>query len=821
MKRLLTYLSVLIIMMIPIGSKALPTNTADGLYLIGNFFNTDGSSINTTNRIFKFEPQANGTYKLDFPATITAKVRLVNVVNGTATEYAPPSNPWITAGTVSSNGSNTQSLTATSSHYWQLHTRNDNNSSHEDDGIYEISVTFIEGVPTSCTFKHNPLRRVAYFISTEPGATAQPVYDSRNNTISDFSNKTWGRIRFNSSYGIYVIGNVVHDNESATINLSSSTYGTHVNLKNGNIRPTTNKLFFEGNGGRIFQDHNPYNEVSPNENDIRPTNKTTGLYTVEYNPSNGNTEDARNTGHLGIRGQIILKSGGADDPITSVSMVGPAIAGTTSGDTWIWDSTVGDMTWDATERCYKLTLNTSSVELGKHFRFVINHTQAKNLYETGNTARIPYTDTQGNQPGTVSCTDTEPNDVAYTTSGTSSYTSSDYDILFNRPAGTWTVRLYMVTHTINNNITRSYYYTITGTENPDPTTLDFTPKGGLFINSAKITNDPEDNYRISTPGILTVTDANGNSATSTEAFDFTYSTSENYKNYNNNATGSKIIQTGGGQGALNVFINKNDDLGTLWLYAYNKTLDTELKKKEGWKQDEVDKQVRLTDAFPGNDMTNAPTITIDGIKYVHFTIPEGNLRTNDNVAIIVSQGTKDKEYWYTQTTDEGIEIARTSDPAFIYNIKNSPSGTPSSGAENAKGTNTLLPMNEKGERTIFFTKPSGWTAPIYCHSWIPGSTETAWKATNEKMTVYDEQNNIYTYTVPNGMTKVMFVDANGNKTKVTPDPSTGEFTLKHGETVEVTKLPGTLKYCFEEVNVDTGIFPETKAYTTTKKNEIS
>ena len=793
MKRLLTYLSVLIIMMIPIGSKALPTNTADGLYLIGNFFNTDVSSINTTNRIFKFEPQTDGTYKLDFPATITANVRLVNVVNGTATEYAPSSDPWITAETVSSNGSNTQSLTTTSSHYWQLYTRNDNNSSHEDDGIYEISVTFSDGVPNSCTFKHNPLRRVAYFISTEPGATAQPVYDSRNNTTSDFSNKTWGRIRFNSSYGIYVIGNVVHDNESATINLSSSTYGTHVNLKNSSIRPTTNKLFFEGNGGRIFQDYNPYNEVSPNEDDIRPTNKTTGLYTVEYNPSNGNTEDARNTGHLGIRGQIILKSGGADDPITSVSMVGPAIAGTTSGDTWIWDSTVGDMTWDATERCYKLTLNTSSVELGKHFRFVINHTQAKNLYETGNTARIPYTDTQGNQPGTVSCTDTEPNDVAYTTSGTSSYTSSDYDILFNRPAGTWTVRLYMVTHTINNNITRSYYYTITGTENPDPTTLDFTPKGGLFINSAKIkvtggtapytytvkdgsgnvrstgnfvlaANDPEDNYRISTPGILTVTDANGNTATSNELFDFTYSTSENYKNYNNNATVSKIIQTGGGQGALNVFINKNDDLETLWLYAYNKTLDTELKDKGVTDQNEIDKQVRLTDAFPGNDMTKAPTITIDGIKYVHFTIPVDNLRKDkdDKVAIIVSQGKENKQYWYTQTTDTGVEIARDEDPAFIYNIKNSPSGTPSSGAENAKGTNTLLPMNEKGERTIFFTKPSGWTAPIYCHSMGPNNTETKWKATNEKMTVYD--NNIYTYTVPNGMTKVMFVDANGNQT---------------------------------------------------------
>lgn len=355
-------------------------------------------------------------------------------------------------------------------------------------------------------------------------------------------------------------------------------------------------------------------------------------------------------------------------------------------------------------------------------------------------------------------------------------------------------------------------------------TIDFTPKGGLFINSAKITvnggtapytytvkdaNDAsgkvlstgnfvldedytDGNYRISTPGYLTVTDKDGNSATSNVPFDFTYSTSENYMNYNNNATGSKIIQTGGGQGALNVFINKNDDLKTLWLYAYNKSLDTELKDKGVTDQNEIDKQVRLTDAFPGNDMTNAPTITIDGIKYVHFTIPVDNLRKDkdDKVAIIVSQGEEDKQYWYTQTTDAGEEIARDEDPAFIYNIKNSPSGTPSSGAENAKGTNTLLRMNEKGERTIFFTKPEGWTAPIYCHTWIPNSTGTEWKATNEKMTVYDENNNIYTYTVPNDMTKLMFVDKNNNKTSE-PEYNGGRkhYTLD-GTTLNVADATG-------------------------------
>ena len=108
--------------------------------------------------------------------------------------------------------------------------------------------------------------------------------------------------------------------------------------------------------------------------------------------------------------------------------------------------------------------------------------------------------------------------------------------------------------------------------------LTFEPKGGLFINSAKIKiqggakpykwtvykyetktdevsgdvvldlhtvrssgtfdgdyNDTDGNYRISTPGILVIEDKNGNKVISDEnnLFDFTYSTSENYDIKNN------------------------------------------------------------------------------------------------------------------------------------------------------------------------------------------------------------------------------------------------------------------------------------------------
>lgn len=459
-------------------TTTLPANTSDGLYLVGNFFNTDGSTINTSNRIFKFDPTTTAdSYKLDFPATVNANVRLLYVVGGNVTEWAPNLNTSITAGIISSGGNKTYTPYQTSDYCWQLSSRNDNNSEHEDDGIYEITVKLNPStkLPSSVTFTHNPLRRVAYFISTEPGATAQPVYDSRDNTTSNFSNKTWGRIRFNSSYGLYVIGNVIHDNEDATIGMTSSTYGTHKNLKNTSILPTTNKLFLEGNGGRDFSNQNPYNEVSPNEDAIFPT-ITTGLYTVEYNPSNGNNEDAHATSpinHLGIRGQIQMKDGGADDPITSVSMVGPAITGTTSGDTWNWDSTAGDMTWDATERCYKLTLRTYGEEEGKDFRFVINRTQDKNLYETGSRARVPYTGRAIDHPNTVTCEPTDPNYVAYTTNGTGEFTADDYNIQFNRPAGEWTVRLYMVTEMVNNNVTRTYYYTIDGMEVPN---IDLKPE---------------------------------------------------------------------------------------------------------------------------------------------------------------------------------------------------------------------------------------------------------------------------------------------------------------------------------------------------------
>ena len=770
MKRLLTYLSVLIAMlMIPIMASA------KDYYLVGNFMSTDGTNINYNNRIFLMKYKGNNQYTFDVPATITVYSQILVVDGSTTQAYGPTSNQTSGPNNDGTINGDLTTASAKTNNYWKMSDRGINS-----DGMYTYTITVnSSGVPTSWTIKHTRLTRVVYFLPKD--GVAQPAYMTRNNTSSSGDNKYFGNVYLNEGQECFVLGNIK---------------GKSAWTDSGNPMPTVTKLYKQGNGGGyvVGDGTNPTHPSGYDDwHKVYPALssgfkvKPAGALTLEYNPSLGQDEKEAYSGNNNIGGEVKRAIGDPMVIIKSMKVIGPGV------DTDWTLSNARSMTYNETLKCWEITITTTNAaSTANLFRFVANDSWTTNWYEDGtaegNKAKIPYNGTGLGH----AATDADPNVVEKTSDA---HATTARDIIFNRPAGTWTIRFYIetVSSSGGNFFTYNYYYTITGTESPAPTTLDFTPKGGLFINSAKITviggtepytytvkdgsgnvrstgkfvldgNVDDDNYRISTPGILTVTDANGNTATSTELFDFTYSTSENYKNYNNNATVSKIIQTGGGQGALNVFINKNDDLETLWLYAYNKTLDTKLKNDGETDQDKIDKQVRLTDAFPGNDMTKAPTITIDGIKYVHFTIPEGNLREGDKVAIIVSQGTEDKQYWWTQTTDTGIEIERTEDPAFIYNIKNSPSGTPSSGAQNHKGDNTLLQMVEDGSRTIFFTKPSGWTAPIYCHSWIPNTTtETKWKATNEKMTVYD--NNIYTYTVPNGMTKVMFVDANGNKTK--------------------------------------------------------
>jgi len=858
--------------------------TGDGnFYLISNFYNNNESSdgsINVSDRSMKFKKGEDGNYYFKIPASLYGKFRIYDATANKQYTLTSGNSTFNRGAITNSSGTLVESTSNKTDVYGNYY-----NGTRPTEGTYTITVN---PDTKAYTVTYSNLERVVYVLSKGDNAALDILYDTRETTSSSYDHNYFGNTYFDDGFKVVT-------NWSAN-NVSDDEKAPRVMVTGEKCYPYS-YLQTLGDGDNKGHHNDGWYNTSNSSTSFCHVG-ITGAFNVEFNPENG----AKNWG------RIMLKNGGEGDErvpvVSSLHIIGPAIPGTTTGDTWNYANAV-PMTYDTNENCWTATITTTNAQTATNvFRFIDGTTVTKNWGENSadaaDQARIPYTDnTATGHKADVA----DPNVVGLVTNGTTADRGGYGDIIFNRPAGTWTVKFYVDATNVGTSYTTVYRYTITGTEStaPDATlspgtdggnydfdnyttgtpetetltvtlsnatkyayaiganssvtldesstktdgsftltydgtkvtdgfgnevtgntvyvkiqgqnasdkgtthtyqytfnvsggsTLDFTPKGGLFINSAKITvtggtapytytvkdasgkvlstgnfvlddNDDEDNYRISTPGYLTVTDANGNFATSTEAFDFTYSTSENYKNYNNNATISKTVQTGGGKGALNVFMQVDETLDNLWLYAYNKTLDTELKGKTGWKQDEVDKQVRLTSAFPGDNIKDADQINIDGIKYVHFTIPEDNLRQKDKVAIIVSQGTEDKQYWYTQTDKDGFEIERTSDPALIYVVKNSPSAAPTTGSENSKGTNYLLQMSKDGNRTIFVTVPENWNdGTIYCDGWKNGGGDQdklACQSSAEWLQLYDASTRTYIYQVPDGITDFYIATTN-------------------------------------------------------------
>lgn len=500
------------------------TTAANSFYLVGNFFgpnkfmndNGDGDNINYSRRIFQFTKTGDNTYSVDIPATIDAKVQILSVdpAGVEAAVYGPgpdvnnteyglqafdgshggrPTTDGTATGTltcreISSDetlNSDFEKTTSNTYNYWKMHTRNNNVGSNsgsdygEDDGTYTFSFTLTNDVPTNWTVKHTSTRRTTYFLSTKEGSIAQALINVRTSGVGqEYNNVTYATIYIDPSYGYYAISNIVMspdfvdgDNQNySSVKRRLDTYSAHTHKHNRGIKPTTNKLFYMGNGNKAFSTSNPNNEVSPNEGPMLFTSESAGMFRVEYNPSNGHNDQAisnstnstynvNGVDHLGMRGQIIgLQSTG----IQTISMVGDAVAGTTNGDTWDYTSTAGDMTYDNTENCYKLTLNTSADDGATHFRFVANHSAQTTFAEEDNTtangARTPY-DIETSTTGHTALP-SDPNNVSYYTTDNTSKT--DINIIFNRPAGLWTVRFYIT----NNESDGSYiyHYTIDGAE---------------------------------------------------------------------------------------------------------------------------------------------------------------------------------------------------------------------------------------------------------------------------------------------------------------------------------------------------------------------
>ena len=465
-----------------------------GFYLVGDFMsqyndktvNPGGDTpgnINYNRSYFKFEQQTDGSYKIDIPACLTAKMQILGVsVDGVPRVFGPSTkvNLHGSKDTGTANPETNGSLggkaddllkvvddTTVDNYYWNLKTRNDGGI--DDDGLYEISFKYDSEnkTPTVWTIKHDALTRVAYLLSDAEGATAQPVYVTRKKIGSElrddnlYSNECKAALHFNGQNGYYVLSYIVSDmngNEQKTQALKAND-GIHATKSVNDNSGTHDKLFFLGNGGYDWSTSNNHNKVRANLKPFKMNLK--GTKVITYNPNQGVYELAKEDGSYGMTGEIKIDKSGVVDYPDAISMVGPAIPSTTTttvdGTTkWLWDATAGDMIYDESDRCYKLVLNTSAESFNKTFRFAGDHDIAMNWYEDTTPANDKYpTKVEGTSDATVE----DPNYVDYTSECTEETIDHNQDIIWNRGAGLWTVRFYI---DVDNTDKRTFRYTITG-----------------------------------------------------------------------------------------------------------------------------------------------------------------------------------------------------------------------------------------------------------------------------------------------------------------------------------------------------------------------
>lgn len=457
-----------------------------GYYLAGSFFNFSNSENKVTydDAVFKFQQQkndadGNAVYKVEIPASLTAHAQVMSVdafgklrkVYGPGHFCSITSNyPGTDKATGSENLTGSTTFDEGNNNYWNIQTRNQSATQYSD-GMYEVFITVDKtGEPAKWQFKHIGNKRVAFFISDAKDATAMPVYDRYKKDAKQFSDKFFASVNLSAEHSYYVISNYVMKDEC--ISYTKDQYGTL--SPNGDVVncPTTNKLFLLGNGGFSIEStdqDNQHNQFSPNEAPMKPSLNEQGSHIIEYNPSMGHDGQAKTDKHLGIRGQVLIRDG--RKTLTSVSLVGDAIPGTVKTDgTLDYASTAADMTYDETEKCYKVTIVTTVDDGKKTFRFVGNHDQKINWYEDSKTeasmkAKTPY---NGNGDGHAA-TPYDPNKVNYTQDGANS--EEDWNIIWNRPAGRWTVRLFFYTYSDGNDPVTDYYYTIS--ENKELELRDF------------------------------------------------------------------------------------------------------------------------------------------------------------------------------------------------------------------------------------------------------------------------------------------------------------------------------------------------------------
>lgn len=461
---------------------------SQGFYLAGNFFSFQpkesvdhGDLITYDDAVFKFQQQtdqdissAKGArtvyevYKVEIPASLTAhaQVMYVDEFGKIKNIFGPGSacgisktNPKTDESTewLEAKVNDCDPITQENTNYWLFASRNETENEYSD-GMYNLYIAVDAKTHTVKKWKivHDSDKRVAYFISDAPDATALPVYDAYDKNVKFFSNRFYASVNFSADRSYYVISNYVHDQQLVSITKDKG-YGTIKNNKN--YLSTANKLFLQGNGGYEFSTSDQHNEFSPNEKPM-PGNDL-GTIIVEYKAKQANYQSAEKENHLGIRGQVHFRDG--FKIIKSMSMVGDAIPGTLNDDgSWDYTSKAADMIYDDVEQCYTTTIVTTVDDGKKHFRFVGNHTEEINWYEDTDgsepkkMARTLYTDSE-KEGHTADVND--PNKVNYTKKD-GAKSEAAYHIIWNRPAGRWTVRFYFYTYNVDGEPVTDYYYTI-------------------------------------------------------------------------------------------------------------------------------------------------------------------------------------------------------------------------------------------------------------------------------------------------------------------------------------------------------------------------
>lgn len=497
------------------------TDVAPGYYLVGNFFSEhndggdvnpggDGATIDYTKHVyFKFEQQKDKSYAFSIPACLTAHAQILAVDDyGNKMVYGPGevfklhgakdnasalplTNEAVgtICGTPAAKTLVGSAKMEENGNYWDLVTRNDGET--DDDGIYTFSFTLDkDGNPSGWQVKHDATRCVSYILGNMTGATAQPLYDERKND-GKFDNNIEASLYFDGSHGYWGIGFIVHnvnrDNAKDLYEQAiKATPDIHPTKSVNDNSGTHNKLFFLGNGGLDY-----FNSTDNNRNKVWPNQKPFtlnlhGIKRVQLNLARGDDRLAEQDGSYGMSGEILIfGTNQADFTIKTMSMIGDAVEETYDAGTgkWNYTSKAGDMKYDANEHCFSLTISTVDEKYANsHFRFVANHDAKQNWGETednvkNNTglARPTYDVADDDNH---SCVADDPNDVQFRrTARENEETLGKNDILWNRPAGIWTIRFYPELDKNGKDISR---YTISGTK---VIKMPFTRRVGKFIRT--------------------------------------------------------------------------------------------------------------------------------------------------------------------------------------------------------------------------------------------------------------------------------------------------------------------------------------------------